>query len=629
MNESKRGDNVNRTTIQRRRALACIGLSTLGPLPGFALAAALDWPDGQRLTPIIARDMPLKDFLEALVSGQSVSVIVSPQLAGRVVNGRFAGTPDEALKSVVKTLSLLPYFDGGTLYVFAGGEVVRRSFQVPSSAAERVIGTLNQLQLHDSQFNTFTLVPTAGLLRVSGARPFVEQVQEVIRSASSGNASAREQIAVYRLRYAWAWDVTLVSAGRQIVVPGVATLLRSLLGRAGAVTVSPASKTVRSAGVTKLKGQGFRSGNTGDTAEARPAEPAPPFASGGGDEALLPNAAGPTVTAEVRTNSVVVRDTPDRLPQYAELVRTLDVEPVMVEIEAVIVDVNSDRLQELGVNWRILGDTSETRLGSGGVRDSQLRGPTPSDVTPTGRGLTWSTVRESGSLIARVTALAADGGAKVVSRAQVATMANLESSIQSSETTYIRVAGVNEVDLFPVTASTSVRVTPQVISRQGRPIVSMVVGIRDGTFTDAVTTGIPSVKEVSVSTNGLVADNQTFMIGGFKQERLSRRTDKIPLLGDIPILGAAFRTTSEQGARGERLFLLSPRVLTVREVIARQNAEIPSVPDPSWPSVLGIKPEVSTVERNAQNPHGLTSSELAACKAAGDDPATCRRGIDR
>jgi type III secretion protein C len=542
-----------------------------------AQAATIPWDARAPMAPIVARDMPLQEFMQALGGAQSLAVVVSPAAESRVINGRFSGNPARAFDTVVRNLALLPYFDGGTLYLFASNEVQRRTVNLTAGSAERVISTLNQLRLHDGRFNTFTAVPASGLLQVAGAKPFVDQVQEVVRSVQLSATASPEQIAIFPLKHAWAWDVPFTSAGRQVLVPGVATLLRTLLGKTGPVGVSPAATR---ASVPKLRGKGLGAGNETDAlarSEAASASASALALAGGEAEATLAAAmssvGGPTVTAEMRTNSVVVRDTPDRLPQYAELIKALDIEPVMVELEATIVDINSDRLDELGVNWRFGDSNDELRLGSGTSADPRLRGPGLADITPFGRGLTWSTIRDSGRLIARISALAAAGNARVVSRAQVATLANLESSIASNETAYVKVGGFQEVDLFPVTATTSVRITPQVFERGERKVVSMVVAIRDGRFTATTTDQVPNVKEVSLSTNGLVADSQTFVIGGFRQESTSTQADKIPFLGDIPGIGALFRTTSDTVRNAERLFLLTPRVLTVNELLQRPNAE--------------------------------------------------------
>ena len=579
----------------------CSGLVTALP----AQAAVIPWDTRVAMAPIVARDMPIQEFMQALVASQSLAVVVSPVVESRVVNGRFSGNPARAFDTVVRNLSLLPYFDGGTLYLFAGSEIQRRTVNLTPGSTDRVIATLNQLRLHDGRFNTFTAVPASGLLQIAGAKPFVDQVQEVVRSVQLSSQSTPEQIGIFPLKHAWAWDVTLTSAGKQVVVPGVATLLRTLLGKVGPVGITPtASRT----SVTRLRGKGFAAGNETD------AFPRPDAAvSGLGNEAEATLAAamaavgGPTVTAEMRTNSVVVRDTPDRLPQYAELIKGLDVEPVMVELETTIVDVNSDRLDELGVNWRLGGSKDEIRFGSGNSDDLRLRGPSVLDVTPIGRGLTWSTVRDSGRLIARISALAATGNARVISRAQVATLANLESAISSNETAYVKVGGFQEVDLFPVTAATSVRITPQVFTRGDRQVVSMVVAIRDGRFSAAIVDQIPTVKEVALSTNGLVADNQTFVIGGFRQETSSRQADKIPLLGDLPGVGALFRTTTDEVRNAERLFLVTPRVLTVSDLLQRPSAENA----PARSDTAGRTPP--------------SAPSAPDCHSAGADPTRCAR----
>jgi type III secretion protein C len=591
---------------------AAVALALVAGLFGVdaAQAATVPWDLRTPMAPIVARDMPLQEFMQALGGAQSLAVVVSPAAEPRVVNGRFSGNPARAFDSVVRNMALLPYFDGGTLYLFASSEVQRRTINMSAGSAERVIATLNQLRLHDGRANTFTAVPASGLLQVAGAKPFVDQVQEVVRSVQLSTAASPEQIAVFPLKHAWAWDVPLASAGRQVVVPGVASLLRTLLGKAGPVGVTPGGRV----SVPKLRGKGMAAGNETDalarseaTAAATASEAETTMA------AASANVGGPTVTAEMRTNSVVVRDTPDRLPQYAELIKSLDVEPVMVELEATIVDINSDRLDELGVNWRFGDSNDELRLGSGNSGDPRLRGPGLADITPFGRGLTWSTIRDSGRLIARISALAASGNARVVSRAQVATLANLESSIASNETTYVRVGGFQEVDLFPVTATTSLRITPQVFERGDRKVVSMVVAIRDGRFTAAVVDQVPNVKEVALSTNGLVADSQTFVIGGFRQESTSTKADKIPFLGDIPGLGTLFRTTSDTVNNAERLFLLTPRVLTVNELLLRPNAEVASAAP-------------SGAKAAAPAPRAVAATPSISCSFAGADPALCSGG---
>jgi type III secretion protein C len=526
-------------------------------------AARVPWDSAKAPVSITAREMPLQEFLQVLFGTLDIPVVVSPAVAQRVVNGRFSGPSERVFDGVVRSLSLLPYFDGATIYVFAANESQSKTISLSQVSAARVISTLSQLRLHDGRYNTFNAIPASGMIQVRGARPYLDQVQEVVRSIQLSAVAAPDQIGIFPLKHAWASDVTLVNAGKPVVVPGVASILRTLLGSPG--MLAPIAKGRTS--VPKLRGQGLAQSNDSLGDESSP------------EQGLLEttksssNQGAPTVAAEPRSNSVIVRDAPDRLPRYAELVKALDIEPVMIELETTIVDVNSDQLTELGINWRSRDSRNEFRLGRGGPSDVALASPNLNDVTPTGRELTWTTLVDRANLVARINLLAATGAAKVVSRAQVATMANLESLIESNQTTYVRVGGFQDVDLFPVSASTSVRITPQLFTSGASQVVSMVVGIRDGRFSDALVDQIPSVKEIVLSTNGLVPENQTFVIGGFQQDSRSTRADKVPILGDLPLIGAAFRSTTESNLRTERLFMITPKVVTVEKLIARAGSQ--------------------------------------------------------
>jgi type III secretion protein C len=547
------------------KLLVALGLSFLCCL---SYAARLPWDSTKTVGPIAARDMPLQEFLQVLLAAQEIPVVVSPSVSQRLVNGRFVGAAERIFEGTIKSFSLLPYFDGTTLYIFSTSESMSRTISLSQSSAARVISTLGQLRLHDGRYNTFNAIPASGMIQVRGAKPYVDQVQDVVRSIQLSAVAAPDQIGVFPLKHAWANDVTLMSAGKQVIVPGVATTLRVLLGSPG--TLTPIAPKARST-VQKLRGQGLNSQpNESSIAEEIADQPGASELGKTGS-----GKSGPTVTAEPRSNSVIVRDTPDRLPRYAELIKALDVEPVMIELETTIVDVNSDQLTELGINWRSRDSRNEIRLGRGNSSDLALASANLNDVTPTGRGLTWTTLVDRANLIARINLLAATGAARIVSRAQVATMANLESLIESNQTTYVRVGGFQEVDLFPVSASTSVRITPQLFTSGATQVVSMVVGIRDGRFSDVLVDQIPSVKEIALSTNGLVPENQTFVIGGFQQESKATRADKVPILGDLPFIGAAFRSTTESNLRTERLFMITPKVLTVANLIARASTQIP------------------------------------------------------
>src|SRR5690606_2173832 len=143
---------------------------------------------------------------------------------------------------------------------------------------------------------------------------------------------------VFYLRYAWAHDVTVNLAGRRVLLPGVASILRSLVTSAssGSTSVLPNEQPLRPT-QEKLRGQGLGAGGAGRSR----ADSAVEAAYGGAVGALDPNAGRPIelgragqvrIEADKRLNAVIVRDAPERLPMYEELVRSLDMEPQSLEI---------------------------------------------------------------------------------------------------------------------------------------------------------------------------------------------------------------------------------------------------------------------------------------------------------
>jgi type III secretion protein C len=256
---------------------------------------------------------------------------------------------------------------------------------------------------------------------------------------------------VFYLRYAWAQDTTMNLGGRQLVVPGVASILRSLVGARSSSPI--ASDTTSPPTLPHLRGQGLKSIKTASAKE----EPAARTSAvdtlvqalGAAAQADANAAVQPSVVvdprqvrieADPRLNAIIVRDLAERLPRYEQLVAALDVEPQSLEIEATIIDVNTDRMRELGVNWRW------NNAGYGAAYSGSV--PT---VGP--GGIVSAVLGSAGQFFARIRALQAEGAARVVSSPQVVTLSNVEAVFDNSSTFYVRVAGKDEVDLFNVSAA--------------------------------------------------------------------------------------------------------------------------------------------------------------------------------
>ncbi|KAK0331152.1 hypothetical protein LTR94_030042, partial [Friedmanniomyces endolithicus] len=216
-----------------------------------------------------------------------------------------------------------------------------------------------------------------------------------------------------------------------------------------------------------------------------------------------PPRSGPRITVDPSLNAVIIRDRPENMPAYEGLVRSLDVAPQVVELEATIIDINVDKLRELGINWRFNSGDWGALFGGDVVRrtGNPLTDALISGTGQANRGLSLSgAIGASNELLFRINALEEKGAAKVVSRPQLMTLSNVEAVFDRTRTFYVRVAGDRQVDLFNVTAGTVLRVNPHVLVDGGQPRIRMVVHVEDGSLLDGTVDRIPVVERASVDT---------------------------------------------------------------------------------------------------------------------------------
>lgn len=562
-------------------------------------AAAMPWTQGAQPVVATAREQPLGAFLEGVFAQVDAPVSLSPNLSGQV-SGRFRMPAQTLLQEMARAYGLIVFHDGLVTHVAPSREAQQRQFPLSALATQRTLRNAEELKLTDAQ-NTLRR-GADGTLVARGHPAFIEMIAELARAndptqpvAATVGAVGREDFRVFYLRYAWAQDVSMSVGGRPFSVPGVATILRTLVGVPGNGTQTGPRE--RASTVPGLRGQGlaaqampaggngngangsnganggtlgyaaagYGSGYGGDAArgEAELVQAAMQYPGAmRGREAAPPPAApaGPRIEADPRLNAIIVRDQPDRLDRYGALIQALDIEPQALEIEATVIDINTDRLRELGINWRWSSPGgSEFLFGNGTASDLNLRGGR--DVTPSGRGGFISAVLGSrNNFVARISALQEEGAAKVVSSPQVLTLSNVEAIFDSSSTFYVRVAGREQVDLFNVTAGTSLRVMPHVFTDRDRTRIKLLVQVEDGNLTAAQVDQIPVVERSTIQTQALITEGESLLIGGMVRDSSGNGVSKVPVLGDVPVLGHLFRTDRQTSNRIERMFLITPRL---------------------------------------------------------------------
>ena len=307
------------------------------------------------------------------------------------------------------------------------------------------------------------------------------------------------------------------------------------------------------------------------------------FSAGSEDGGSLVSDRG-SVIVDARTNSIIITETDEKLAEIRDLIELVDIPIRQVMIEARIVIAQSDFERELGIEWGggyIDDDLNSNVLSvSGdnanvvGLNESVIAGETPSlsypgallvdlGVNARTSGFAVGFTSEDLFLTAELSALEADGSGEVVSQPKVITGDKQQATIKSgTEVPYQEgsLSGQNTTSFKE--AVLQLDVTPN-ITPDDRILLDLIV--TQDSVGDLVPSGqggfIPSIDTTELTTQVLVGNGETVVLGGvFRTEDIEKIT-KVPFFGDLPYIGAFFRKEANNTTKTETLIFITPRIL--------------------------------------------------------------------
>lgn len=308
-----------------------------------------------------------------------------------------------------------------------------------------------------------------------------------------------------------------------------------------------------------------------------------------------------TATADVRTNILVVQDTPAKLDEVRRLIQRIDIAVKQVVIEARVVIADDKFSRQLGTrfgvgagvfnngrNFTVNGRPNDINQ-SNYVTSAHAAGLPPAyyytriDQQPTGReysfinsvpynvnlpvtnaagslALTFLNLGNGNLVNLELSAAEAANRGKVISSPRVVTADNQKASIEQGQEIKLRVSGGvgGAGSVVTVNAKLGLEVTPQV-TPDGKIVLDVAI-TKDSIagFTD----GNPIVNTRRVTTKVIVNNGDTAVLGGIYEETITDTVDKVPFLGDAPLLGNLFKRTNRGSDKQELLIFLTPRVAT-------------------------------------------------------------------
>ncbi|MBI4404245.1 MAG: type II secretion system protein GspD [Deltaproteobacteria bacterium] len=269
------------------------------------------------------------------------------------------------------------------------------------------------------------------------------------------------------------------------------------------------------------------------------------------------------VTIDPNTNSIFVFDVVDVLSNVERMIATLDQTPQQVEVEAAILDIEDQDSKDIGFDLRGVdihnGDVS---VDFNSQKVSPLDSATSKGFYV---GLTWKSVRGILGF------LATNSKVHTLARPKVVTLSDKEATIIiGSKIGYKTLLSTNQGTMEQVnflTVGTQLRITPH-ITKSGDILMHIKPEISDGQL-DAKT-NVPVENTTAAENHVLAKDGQTIVIGGLLRQKKEKREDKIPILGDIPLLGLFFKGSTEQTIKSELMILLSPKIVNQQVLNANE-----------------------------------------------------------
>jgi type III secretion protein C len=536
-----------------------LGLAACVVMVGSSFANAIAW-QGDKMFRYNAQNKPIKEMLRDLATSQGVTAVIDAEIEG-TVNGSFSLTPQSMLDLLAVKNGLVWYFDGTVLHIQRAESSVTEIVRLRSGNSSRVLNGLTDLNVVDRRF-PITYDNRKNVLKVTGPRPYVDIIRDSVRALDDPNSSTQDAvIKTFPLKFAWAADNDVTLNGKTVRIPGVVKLLNDLFpAEAPMATVVDNEQQPQAVKRKKLKSGLVIPVPNDPAADAFSPDPKAAAANG-----LNPTRRTglPQFVADQMNNTVIIRDTPERMSAYEPLIARLDTRPRVLEIEARIIEVNNDALENIGVDWRLR--TSKADIQSNNQPRPLLTPGAALDeaIGTTGTALT-TVLKDSGRFfIARVSLLENQGKAKTVSSPKIIALDNMEAVIQRRSTFYIRVAGNQDAAVFDVPVDTSLRVTPRFVALdgEGKNLIRMNIRIDDGVITSRAVDTLPVTDTISISTQAMIEEGQSLLIGGLSQEVSEKSRSGLPVLSKIPGLGQLFRNDTESFSKVERLFLLTPRLV--------------------------------------------------------------------
>jgi general secretion pathway protein D len=291
------------------------------------------------------------------------------------------------------------------------------------------------------------------------------------------------------------------------------------------------------------------------------------------------------VWADPETNALVITAPPKLMRALMSIIDKLDIRRSQVLVEAVIVEVNTDKTSDLGVNWAAWSNSEDTVVPLGGFISS-VGGSSALDIYSAITGISSGTTTSSSALTgttlaagkisanginygAMVRAVRGDASTNVIATPSAVTMDNQEAELKVAQDvpfvtgSYTTTSGSSSNPFTTVSrqeVGTILKVTPQIAAEGNSVMLKISIESSSVAATSVSDVDITTNKR-TVSTAVLIDDGGIVVLGGLISDGATKSEQRVPFLSRIPILGLAFKTRDQKATKNNLMIFIRPKIM--------------------------------------------------------------------
>lgn len=272
-----------------------------------------------------------------------------------------------------------------------------------------------------------------------------------------------------------------------------------------------------------------------------------------------------TIIQDQRTNKIIIKDVKSAIDDMRKMLTSLDVPEKQVMIEARIVEASSTFTQSLGINWGIHYRDGSAAIAGINSMDTNFGGlastaPTSSGVSGNpgaAAGISFGTLSSNIKLDLRLNAAVSAGLIRIVSTPRVATLNHKSAKITQGQQIPYTSSTSDKVETKFVEAALALEVTPHI-----NPNGTVVMKIDAKNDSPGSSGSPPPINKKQATTEMMLRDGETTVIGGIYVESDTNNDDGVPYLKDVPWLGGLFKSNDVKRSRNELLIFITPRIIS-------------------------------------------------------------------